>query len=320
MRIVEAKCPGCGAQLNVDLDNKQATCEFCGTQFAVDDEVQHLQIDGAEKAGYDFEKGRQKAQAEAAQNAPQTVQVVVEPPKKRKTWLWVLGWIFIFPIPLTILMLRNDKMDKKVRYAIIAAGWLVYLAIAFFGGGSGGSSSNASSQAASTGSSTAAVATSASSASSDMTEEEKNRPKLTTEEFIEAYNASQYSNTDLVAGETFVPSDKSDPHYRTEFRLGAYKDSVGTNCTAGDVSVDIISSNDGLVQRVYAFGPRDQVAEFYRTCTHVLDAGVSDEQVEGVIDGSLDYRAYLDGTGYKHLNTLFMPKPDNMVDAMVERA
>ena len=30
-----------------------------------------------------------------------------EMPKKRKTWLWVLGWICIFPVPLTILMLRK---------------------------------------------------------------------------------------------------------------------------------------------------------------------------------------------------------------------
>ena len=45
--------------------------------------------------------------------------------KKKKMWLWVLGWIFIFPVPLTILMLRNKTLNKWVRIGIIAASWLL---------------------------------------------------------------------------------------------------------------------------------------------------------------------------------------------------
>lgn len=54
-------------------------------------------------------------------------------PKKRKTWLWVLGWLFIFPIPLTILMLRKKDMKPALKYGIIAAGWIVYLLLAYGG-------------------------------------------------------------------------------------------------------------------------------------------------------------------------------------------
>ena len=44
-----------------------------------------------------------------------------EPQKrKRKTWLWVIGWIFAFPIPLTILMIRNQKLNKILKIIIIA--------------------------------------------------------------------------------------------------------------------------------------------------------------------------------------------------------
>lgn len=53
-----------------------------------------------------------------------------EPPKKRKTCLWVLGWLFIFPLPLTILLLRNQKMNKTVKFLIIAAAWAFYLLFA----------------------------------------------------------------------------------------------------------------------------------------------------------------------------------------------
>ena len=55
-------------------------------------------------------------------------------PKKRKTWLWVLGWLFIFPVPLTILMLRKKDMKPAVKYGIIAAGWIVYFLIGMIGG------------------------------------------------------------------------------------------------------------------------------------------------------------------------------------------
>ena len=57
-----------------------------------------------------------------------------QPVKKRKTWLWVLGWIFIFPVPLTILMIRNQKMNKWVKIGIIAVAWILYLIIALAGG------------------------------------------------------------------------------------------------------------------------------------------------------------------------------------------
>ena len=65
MRIVDTTCTKCGANLHIDADRKTAFCEYCGAQLLIDDDVQHLQIDNAESAGYAFEKGRQRAQNEA---------------------------------------------------------------------------------------------------------------------------------------------------------------------------------------------------------------------------------------------------------------
>ena len=56
------------------------------------------------------------------------VQVQNQKPK-RKTWLWVLGWIFIFPVPLTILLVRNKTMKIGLKIGLIAAAWIVYLLI-----------------------------------------------------------------------------------------------------------------------------------------------------------------------------------------------
>lgn len=71
-------------------------------------------------------------------NALSTKGVLVEsgqvekkkPKKKRKTWLWVLGWIFAFPVPLTILLLRSQKVNKIVKIIVLVIAWLFYLLFA----------------------------------------------------------------------------------------------------------------------------------------------------------------------------------------------
>lgn len=150
MRLINMTCPNCSAQLRIDADRKQVYCEHCGTRLLVDDNVHHIQYDNAEEAGYKFEKGRQRAIAESRMSGsqvppppyqqPQQLRYAQQnPPKKRKTWVWVLGWLFIFPIPLTILMLRKKDMKPAIKYGIIAAAWIIYLAI-----GASGNSNNTS--------------------------------------------------------------------------------------------------------------------------------------------------------------------------------
>ena len=51
----------------------------------------------------------------------------------KKTWLWVLGWICIFPLPLTILLLRKKDMKPAVKYGIIAVAWLLFFVIGMSG-------------------------------------------------------------------------------------------------------------------------------------------------------------------------------------------
>lgn len=208
MKVVDLTCPGCGARLEVDADKKTAFCGFCGAALPIDDEIQKVQLDGAEKAGYDFEKGRQKAQAEAAQTTPpvqqyvQTTPTPPEPPKKRKTWLWVLGWIVIFPVPLTIIMLNKKDMDQKVRYGIIATGWIVYLIIALSGGCSSKAPSTTASQAAS--SSSSAIVASSQSASADSTAASSASADVSS---VAASGVKVKNNTDLDV--SFVSSDEN---------------------------------------------------------------------------------------------------------------
>ncbi|MBQ3404278.1 MAG: hypothetical protein IJG63_02525 [Oscillospiraceae bacterium] len=141
------KCHNCGAEIG---DSR--VCEFCGTQISSDmlREQELFNKKGCPKCGstnvtFSREKQGEIRGKGGSAVLRSTVGVCKdcgytwktsdgsENVKTRKTWLWVLGWICIFPLPLTILMLRKKDMKPVLKYGIIAVGWLIYLAIAFGG-------------------------------------------------------------------------------------------------------------------------------------------------------------------------------------------
>jgi len=145
------KCKSCGAE----IDSNSRTCKFCGSQITMDmlKEQETLNKQGCPKCGSTNITFRRENQGEVrGKNYKQVVHRTVgyckdcgetwypssesEMPKKRKTWLWILGWIFIFPVPLTILMLRKKDMKPAVKYGIIAVAWIIYLIIGFSGNSS----------------------------------------------------------------------------------------------------------------------------------------------------------------------------------------
>lgn len=152
------KCPNCGA----DIPNSSKICEFCSSSITADmkREQEYVNKPGCPKCGssnitFTREKqGEIKGKKGSAvvrstvgmcKDCGNTWHVQDEPVKKRNTWLWVLGWIFIFPLPLTILLLRPEtlpKLDKKIKYVIIAIAWIIY-AIWIYGGSSENNTSTA---------------------------------------------------------------------------------------------------------------------------------------------------------------------------------
>ena len=143
------RCPNCGAEIG-----NSEKCEYCGSAISVDmkKEQEILNKKGCPKCGSTNIKYSRENHGEVRGKSSKTIvhktvgicndcgytwYTNVDEPKKRRTWLWVLGWVFIFPVPLTILMLRKKDMKPALKYGIIAAAWIVYLLI-----GLGGNSSN----------------------------------------------------------------------------------------------------------------------------------------------------------------------------------
>ena len=145
------QCPNCGAEIGPDK-----FCQYCGSQITYDmrraqELINKTGCPRCGSSGVSFKREKQgeiKSQTgthalwhtigcckdcgytwEPEGTRPGTTQA----PPKRRTWLWVLGWIFIFPVPLTILMLRNRSLPAALRYGIIAAAWIVYLMIGMTG-------------------------------------------------------------------------------------------------------------------------------------------------------------------------------------------
>ncbi len=142
-KFVPAKCTNCGGELTVDPSQENAVCEYCGASFIVSKAVQNYNVThnsyttnvvndrrkGALEAVLDYKNEQKERKYRMANEARERREA--EKKKRNHLILWILGWLFIFPVPLTILMLRNKTLDKRIRYGIIAAGWIVYL-IFFF--------------------------------------------------------------------------------------------------------------------------------------------------------------------------------------------
>lgn len=316
MKLIDTTCPNCGAKLNIDAENQKATCEFCGAALLIDDEVQYIKYDNAEEAGYNFEKGRQRAQAEAyrqnAGNNRQPVQQTTEPPKKRKTWLWILGWICIFPLPLTILIVKNQKIKKGIKIGIIAVAWILYLVI----GLSGGSEKDTKETTNNTVPETSTVQDSPKS--ENATEEPENLESIA-DNIVNEFNKT--SSSKLSYKETFIVQDKNSGHYRVEFRLSAYSEALGKSYLMDKLKVDLIVSPAFFKKndiRIYADNATlEQCKILIKNASKILDPKMDDSTVNEAIQ-YIEENKEANGYYYGELGLLLLGNEKDGYDIMIK--
>lgn len=104
--------------------------------------------------------------------------------------------------------------------------------------------------------------------------------------FVDVFNAS--SEVTLVFAEDFTPSDKSNSHYRTEFRLSAYSDAIGKSYTFGETVVDIVGRqgwSGGITIRVYMDGATlDQCVEMVKYASPIMDPDIDSNELQKTIN------------------------------------
>ncbi len=167
--FVNAECERCGGVLRVDREKGEAVCPYCGAKYVIHkpkDIINHntynvshekntVYVQHGKKGLFQSATDLIDRQLEREQNAriraaelsleQQKLDMLKEEKKKeaRKS-LWkkvayFFGWIYCFPIPLTLIIRKKDTLDKKQKGIIIGAGWAAYLLILLLAGTSGSS-------------------------------------------------------------------------------------------------------------------------------------------------------------------------------------
>ncbi len=167
--FVNAECERCGGVLRVDREKGEAVCPYCGAKYVIHkpkDIINHntynvshekntVYVQHGKKGLFQSATDLIDRQLEREQNAriraaelsleQQKLDMLKEEKKKeaRKS-LWkkvayFFGWIYCFPIPLTLIIRKKETLDKKQKGIIIGAGWAAYLLILLLAGTSGSS-------------------------------------------------------------------------------------------------------------------------------------------------------------------------------------
>lgn len=106
-------CPSCG----VRAGSEAKKCPDCGARYF-----------SAACPDCGYMPGRsQNTGYQTFSNTPNPTATQVAP--RKNLALWILGWIFIFPVPLTIWALKSPKLTQIQKALIILAGWAAFITI-----------------------------------------------------------------------------------------------------------------------------------------------------------------------------------------------
>lgn len=305
------KCKYCGGE----IDEKGKTCPFCGSRISLEEqkELEQINKQGCPKCGStNIEFSREKAGTVKNRKGNQTVLYrtnglckdcghtwTTNSSKRSRTWLWVLGWIFIFPLPLTIILVRNKKIKPWLKFVIIGVAWLIYIIFALVyssddSGNSGTTPPVTTNQQANTNATETRSPVIPSKTESNTTVENTEAASTVPVEydgnfmidsFVSAFNDA--SDVDLEYVEDFVPSDHSSGHYRTEFRLNAYREATGKSYMYDGIIIDIVC-HDNMVGdpsvRLYGEGLSiEQITALIDKCSPLFDTDITASDVQNAI-------------------------------------
>ena len=102
-------CPNCG----VKVGDTGKECPRCGTRYF---------SPACPNCGYNALRPEGEDDAVSTGQAPFSKSGC-------NLILWIIGWLLLFPVPLTILILRKRNLPNWAKVCIIIAAWLVFLVL-----------------------------------------------------------------------------------------------------------------------------------------------------------------------------------------------
>lgn len=141
MNLVQLKCPNCGINLQAPDNYESIRCAHCSANFSLSDGIRNHQMNSQMKNPNmqnmnSFQQNNSNPQApynyqESNNPNDQPVQQYhyqgeEQKEKNKLSWLWIIGWIFIFPAPLTILILSSRRLRIVQKLILIYIAWFFY--------------------------------------------------------------------------------------------------------------------------------------------------------------------------------------------------
>ncbi|MBW3093370.1 hypothetical protein KIH79_10655 [Bifidobacterium sp. 82T10] len=167
--------------------------------------------------------------------------------------------------------------------------WVIIIALAFIGGKGGTINTSTNPVTTNTQSTATAPQPESTTKQSEPTTkpnesatESKKEEESPSAQFAAAFSSAYGTPiSDITA---FDPQDRDGGHYRVEFRLGAYKDSIGKHGTIGDMSIDMIEYGGKHKDfRIYLTGPKESVIAAYPALAKAMDPSLSDADIQSIL-------------------------------------
>lgn len=281
------KCPNCNAEV------KGSHCSYCGSELP----KEPVKKAGCPKCGSTNTEYKRERQGEIKGNNSKhslirTVGMCKDcgntwytdtnnatnnnQTQKKKTWLWVLGWICVFPIPLTILLLRKKEMQSAVKYGVIAVSWIAYVIIALFGG-----SDNKTPTTENNNSSIVSEQDTVNSeVSTDIENSETSTTNTETESEVDTTEEIKYAD-DKVVNQFIIDFQETAGYDLTDIKKGNIRTkyfAYANNCY-----IEMLNATENYAETFnisYSFGSltEEEIYAFFTDCLKTL--GATDEEIE----------------------------------------
>ena len=231
---------------------------------------------------------------------------------KKPVWMIVLAVVF-FPISITYMVLKSQKIKAPIKAVIIVALWIFVIIV-----GNAESDETATPDEYDTELSSDITSSEQEKPSVDMESENKEEETVENNKgeyyvidtFIEKYNA--IANTPMTDATAIDIYDKAGGYYRTEYRT--LNGALAKICNVGDATIEIVSTDElftGSNIRIYLTTDSiDLAEEVFTSIVKIVYPTITEEQLnEGIEDLHSDSSSSLDDIVFYYLqsrNELFM--------------